>query len=169
MNEYKLELFHRQLSLGRQIGSKILLLAREASTDKCLAALELLASLPPLPGEGREYKEYNQTRNLYKQIYATCASVIVRIMSMNHSTGRHDPQNSFNYDVPPEPLEAAEKISLLPEAYRSEPIKSALQSPFDQVRRAATQCYRDLPKDIQYCGLFNDADRKEIRQVMQTM
>jgi len=169
MNEYNLHMFNKQLSLGRQIGRKILILARDTCTDTCLAALELMASLPPLPTEGREYREYDKTRNLYKQIYATCASVIVRIISMNHSTGRHDPQNSFNYDVPPEPLEAAKKICLLPEAYRSEPIKSALRSPYDQVRRAATQCYCDLPRDVQFCGLFNEADRKEIRQVMQSM
>lgn len=166
---YDLKLCHKQLSLGRQIGSKILILARDDCTNKCLDALELMASLPPLPSKGREYKEYDITRNLYKQIYATCASVIVRIISMNHSTGRHDPKNSYNYDVPPDPLKAADKISLLPEAYRSEPIKSALHSPYDQVRRAATQCYRDLPKDIQFCGLFNEADRKEIRQVMRSM
>ncbi len=169
MDRYLSNLPQKQLALGRQIGCKILILASSKEIQERLSALELLSSLPSLPSNGRELKEYDETRKLYKQIFTTCASTIVQILHSDHACGRHDPEKSFNYSVPPEPLDAAEKIQLLPQAYMSEPIKAALRSPYRQVRFAATQCYHRLPDDIQYCGLFSESDRKQIRREMQSL
>ena len=104
MKGYTMSIIEKQLSLGRQIASRILVLVRDQDIHERLAALDLLASLPPLPDRGAEYRQYQETRRLYKQIFSTCASVIVHILSMDLAKGQHDPGNSFNYTTAPEPV-----------------------------------------------------------------
>lgn len=169
MNQHHINSQRKKFSLGRQIGYRILHMARSGETNERLGALELLVSLPPLPCGCSELKEYKETRKLYTAIFNACADSIVEILSRDHASGRHDPAESFNYTLPPEPLEAAKKIELLPEAFMTGPIKAALRSPYTEVRSAAAECYHRIPNDIKYGGLFSDADRKRIRIEMQSM
>jgi hypothetical protein len=120
-----------------------------------LNSLLKLSDLPELPRDSnsRQLKIYKETKEVLKQLYIAAAKAIMDIIESNY-TGIHDKTESYNYATPKEPVDAAESIKLLPNAFIGGPIKSAINSTDPKVQMIAINYFETLPSDIRISSIF---------------
>jgi hypothetical protein len=120
-----------------------------------LNSLLKLNDLPELPrdSESRQLKIYKETKEVLKQLYIAAAKAIMDIIESNYS-GVHDKTESYNYTTPKEPVNAAETIKLLPNAFIGGPIKTAINSTDPKVQMIAINYFETLPSDIRISQIF---------------
>ncbi len=169
MRKEELDITIKELRKGKRLAMAIIQeLEKSGATDK-LDILDKLDALPPLPTDNDTWdlKDFKETKDVYKRLYTLAARSIMEIINTNFMHGRHDPDKSFNYADPIEPLKAAKKIGFLPKAYMGGPIKAAITSPYNEVNKVAVQFYDILPQDMKYSESFPDIMRKRIRSIKQ--
>ena len=155
------------LKKGNALARVIIKELESDDIDDKLKTLDKLNKLPELPTKDGiyEYKEYSETKDLYKRVYTLAARTIMDILNTDHMHFRHDPSSSFNYTDPVEPIKAAESIKFLPKAYMGGPVKAAVQSPYEKVYTLGVNYYDSLPRDLKYSQSFPDSIRKRIRSI----
>ncbi len=149
--QHNIEFFREIISAAEKI---IGFLQKEDINTK-LNALKMLQELPQIPrdSESKKLKIYKETNDVLKKLHIASAKAIMHIIESNYK-GIHDRTESYNYETPREPVEAAEAIKLLPNAFIGGPIKSAVNSTDPKVQMTAINYYESLPDDIRISEIF---------------
>lgn len=134
--------------------------------NKQLNAICMIEKIPNISGdeELREMNDYSDVKTTLKQLYIDTARTIMNILG-KESGFVNDQDHSFNYEEAKEPLLAAEYIKLLPNAYISGPMKSAINHTSTKVKKIAIDHYDSLPSEIKYSEVFAHDFRQIIRSI----
>jgi hypothetical protein len=148
---YDIAYFTNAISIAEKL---IRDLKRDDIREK-LETIRMLNELPKLPRdeESKSLKIYKPANEVYKKLYIEVARAIMFIIDSNYG-GVHDKSESYNYAFPKEPVEAAEAIKLLPNAFVGGPIKSAVNSNYPQVQGIAIEYFETLPGDVRVSDIF---------------
>jgi hypothetical protein len=124
-------------------------------TKKKLEVLNQIRNLPDISGDEdiKQMKEYRQYRELLKSMHKATAKTIIHILDTEKSFSG-DPEISFNYTEMVELQQAAECITLLPNAFIGGPIKSAINNRSVKVKLFALDYFDSLPREVRYSDVF---------------
>ncbi len=139
----------------REIAKVIMEELKDENIRKQLNTICKLESFPDLSldDEMKEMKDFREVKGILKQVYIEVARTLMKILDIS-TADMITEQTSFNNTEPYDQMLAAEYIKMLPNAFISGPMKSAIKSPFKQVVKIVVEYYDSLPSDLKYSDIF---------------
>lgn len=156
----------RILAQCKSMAATIMKGFQDENSKKRLDTISMLEEIPDLAAdkEMKEMKDYGEIKGILKKVYIESARTIMKTLETEY-TFVGDKEDSFNYKEPLEPIQAAECIKILPNAFIAGPMKTAILNKHEKVRRIAVEYYDSLPTDLKYSGIFPEDFPQLIKRI----